>query len=326
MKVHPLCGSEPPGESSYLEERARLLETLHRSVREMALERTKEGLARRTLEVLSSKLGIFHAAVRAPDPESPGRLAVVAGPPGDGEGCPCGEEAPSAFASGRRQETKEEGRLISLSLPLVFGGQSLGVLSALDGEGLTPLRTDLLGIAAEHMATVWGLNNLLDAGREEALTDPLTGLWNRRRILGRLEEELFRALPPGRPGSMVLVDIGDFKKVNDRLGHSAGDEVLRAVASAMRSNLRKSDLISRFGGDEFLLFLPGAGEEEAAAVMKRMGERFAGGIHPLLPGSLVLDFGLAAFPEEGRSLEDSLALVDGRMYEYKRRRKAAEEG
>ena len=117
-------------------------------------------------------------------------------------------------------------------------------------------------VSVEHINT----QELIDA----ALTDPLTGLHNRRGLEGRSEALHFR--PGGAPATQVwvMVDIDHFKRVNDTYGHEAGDEVLKAVAEALRSTARVADIVARFGGEEFVLVLPDTGAEVGARIAERL--------------------------------------------------------
>ena len=117
-------------------------------------------------------------------------------------------------------------------------------------------------VSVEHINT----QELIDA----ALTDPLTGLHNRRGLEGRSEALHFR--PGGATVTQVwiMVDIDHFKRVNDSYGHEAGDEVLKAVAEALRSTARVADIVARFGGEEFVLVLPDTSAEVAARIAERL--------------------------------------------------------
>ncbi len=117
-------------------------------------------------------------------------------------------------------------------------------------------------VSVEHINT----QELIDA----ALTDPLPGLHNRRGLEGRAEAIHFR--PGGAPASQVwiMADIDHFKRVNDTYGHEAGDEVLKAVAEALRSTARGADLVARFGGEEFVLVLPDTSAELAVRIAERL--------------------------------------------------------
>ena len=102
--------------------------------------------------------------------------------------------------------------------------------------------------------------------QRQALTDPLTGLGNSRRFREALDGEMKRSDRTGRPFSVVFLDLDDFKEMNDRLGHVAADRVLVAVADVVRSHLRASDLVCRWGGDELIILLPETDRREAAVV------------------------------------------------------------
>jgi diguanylate cyclase (GGDEF)-like protein len=120
-----------------------------------------------------------------------------------------------------------------------------------------------------------GLIRTQEAYRDLAIHDSLTGLWNRRMILDQLGNELHRAEREGRSLGVALADLDHFKKVNDTLGHAAGDAVLREVAERMRSTVRACDFIGRYGGEEFLLVLPGCDGDAGLLVADRVRRRVA---------------------------------------------------
>jgi diguanylate cyclase (GGDEF)-like protein len=103
-----------------------------------------------------------------------------------------------------------------------------------------------------------------------SLTDPLTGLWNRRQLATRLQEELARALRHRTPLSFLLLDVDKLKQLNDRSGHQAGDDALRHVADAIRRSCRRSDVAARYGGDEFAVLAPATAGVDAAALAERI--------------------------------------------------------
>ncbi len=113
------------------------------------------------------------------------------------------------------------------------------------------------------------------AFRTLSYTDPLTGVHNRRSILAQLEREVARRHRRGAPVSVVLLDLDHFKKINDTWGHPAGDEVLRQSARALGECLRQSDVLGRFGGEEFLLMLPDTDLAGAAVIAERCREQLA---------------------------------------------------
>jgi diguanylate cyclase (GGDEF)-like protein len=101
------------------------------------------------------------------------------------------------------------------------------------------------------------------------VTDPLTGLPNRRKLTAFLEDAWMRSQRSGEPIGVAMIDIDNFKKYNDHYGHQGGDECLRLVADALRTSVRNTDLVARFGGEEFCIVMPGATAENAVVVAER---------------------------------------------------------
>jgi diguanylate cyclase (GGDEF)-like protein len=182
------------------------------------------------------------------------------------------------------------------------------------------LEMSLIGAAA---MCLWQQGNRdrqraeLDAHREElaraSRTDPLTGTLNRRGFEERLARELAQAARDARPLTLALLDLDDFKAVNDRDGHAAGDRLLCETVTRLEGALRPMDAIGRLGGDEFAAVLPGTGAEEAAAVVGRLEAALAGHV----PAS----FGQATFPVDGITAEALMHVADGGLYVEKGARK-----
>lgn len=165
-------------------------------------------------------------------------------------------------------------RLGSVALaPLVLRGQIIGALNqgSIDPTHFTAdTATDLL----EHLAAVTAmcLDNVVSHERLRwyGLTDPLTGIANRRFFERRLGEEIERWLRRREPLTYMLVDIDHFKQVNDKYGHHVGDQVLQQVAELLGRDLRGVDLLARYGGEEFMLLLPNTGRAQASAIAQRL--------------------------------------------------------
>ena len=146
----------------------------------------------------------------------------------------------------------------------------------------------------------------------QALCDPLTGLYNRRYLNDRLGEEVARVSRYGGVLTVAVVDLDDFKALNDRHGHLRGDEALRAFAIGVRTVLRKSDIAFRFGGEEFVLAFPDTPLVAAGAVLSRLREQTT---HPFSAG-------LAECPEQASDTMALLRLADARLGAAKRAGKA----
>jgi diguanylate cyclase (GGDEF)-like protein len=120
--------------------------------------------------------------------------------------------------------------------------------------------------------------------RDISQHDELTGLYNRRYIMQRLEDELARVERSGVPLSLAMIDLDGFKRVNDEEGHDVGDALLRAVAAALLSATRKSDVVARHGGDEFLVLLPDTGLDAVDAVGERIIDHARAAARAVCPG------------------------------------------
>jgi two-component system cell cycle response regulator len=154
--------------------------------------------------------------------------------------------------------------------------------------------------------------------REQVCVDELTGIFNRRGILNMLERETNRLSHNGTPLGILLVDIDEFKHINDTYGHSAGDEVLRAIGKVLHCSIRRSDAAGRIGGDEFLVVLPGVDEVQAHQV----AERIRAGIDQItFAGSTMrvsASIGVAVSQSYGGSGRGLIDDADRSMYSRKR--------
>jgi diguanylate cyclase (GGDEF)-like protein len=157
---------------------------------------------------------------------------------------------------------------------------------------------------------------LFDQVRSMAVSDPLTGLANYRRLISVLEAELDRSRRTQRPFSIVLLDMDGLKTINDRFGHLTGSRALVRLGKILRNHSRAIDTPARYGGDEFALVLPEAGPEIATRVVSRIRERLAGENEP---PPLSVSAGVAAYPEDGDTPEKLLAAADRALYRMKHR-------
>jgi len=157
---------------------------------------------------------------------------------------------------------------------------------------------------------------------ELAYTDPLTGLPNRRRLEERVETALWDARSGSDTVALLFVDLDDFKAVNDELGHAAGDELLQAVARALRTRLRRGDLLARLGGDEFLVALTGLAPESAAAEARRVADELSATVAVPMPAAgreitVGASVGVAVYPADGEEFGALLHSADMDMYARK---------
>ncbi|HXN53054.1 MAG TPA: diguanylate cyclase [Candidatus Acidoferrum sp.] len=151
-----------------------------------------------------------------------------------------------------------------------------------------------------------------------AVTDPLTGLYNRRLFSETFEKELNRGRRYGSPLGLVVLDLHRFKEVNDKHGHPRGDEVLRAAAATLKKALRTSDSAFRIGGDEFALLLPQTDAEQALALSRRVETVFTEMLQPLqLSVGVSMDHGVATYPQDGEQADQLIRVADERLYRLK---------
>lgn len=160
-----------------------------------------------------------------------------------------------------------------------------------------------------------GLNEYL---ARQSATDPLTGLPNHRAVVERLDEELRRAQRKGRPCALLFIDLDYFKAANDRYGHLVGDTILRQFGELIRSNLRSSDYLGRWGGEEFVAILPELGTDEASQVAIRLRAAVAAGVFAGGEARLTCSLGVASYPADATGHESLIACADHAMYMAKR--------
>ena len=152
-----------------------------------------------------------------------------------------------------------------------------------------------------------------------AATDSLTGLYNRRFFEDQCDKELNRALRYNQHLAIVMLDLHQFKEVNDRYGHPRGDALLRMAAATLRNSLRTSDYAFRIGGDEFALLLVQSDAEQAITLARRVRTNFASATEPMqMELSTGLDYGVAVYPNDGDQKEVLIRVADERLYEMKR--------
>ncbi|HRK37629.1 MAG TPA: GGDEF domain-containing protein [Burkholderiaceae bacterium] len=163
------------------------------------------------------------------------------------------------------------------------------------------------------------IGGLVQRLRDISTTDVLTQLPNRRAVLDAVTHEHDRYRRSGRPYSVLVIDVDFFKRVNDTHGHAAGDQVLIGVAHTMRTCARDTDMVARFGGEEFLVFLPDTSEEQAFTMGERMRGAVSAGQHSELAPQLVVTIsaGLATVAPDDATVDEVIARADRALYQAK---------
>jgi diguanylate cyclase (GGDEF)-like protein len=189
------------------------------------------------------------------------------------------------------------------------------------------ITANLVGIFASYLLERYRRSNFYQAEtiRSLASHDALTGLWNRRIMMERLTEEAARIHRYGGCSSIIEIDLDNFKTVNDTLGHSAGDNVLREFASLLVKLTRETDYAFRFGGDEFILLVPGTRGEQAAVIADKVKRDFANvvsGDSDLAIAGVGCSIGVVEIRKEENSPQKIMEEVDKAMYEAKSAGKA----
>ena len=207
-------------------------------------------------------------------------------------------------------------------IPVSAGDETRWVLAFLRRRSELP--PDAVDVAYMNLIADWLGNALHQSAQKDllqriALTDPLTGLPNRRAAEERLQKERARTPRDGHGFALALVDLDHFKMVNDRYGHAVGDEVLKAVARRFESGLREGDWVARWGGEEFLFVLHGSAADEAAGIMERLAGQARTTPIQTSVGTISLSFsaGVAAFGVNDSETLPMLEKIDHALYRAK---------
>ena len=214
----------------------------------------------------------------------------------------------------------------ALVCPLVFNDRFIGTISVYHVEPAvyTDDHRRLLDRISEQAAAVIYNSMIFEQTQEDSLTDPLTGLPNTRFMFMHLTRELARAERLKSEVSLLVMDLDNFKDINDTYGHHIGDRALRDVATVLRAAIRPYDICVRYAGDEFIVVLSGCGGEEAERKRGELQQAVDTLSFEPRPGKflpLAISIGAAVFPHDGDTYEALLATADSRMYRDKTRRK-----
>jgi diguanylate cyclase (GGDEF)-like protein len=210
--------------------------------------------------------------------------------------------------------------------PLIAHGEAIGLVylewrGASAGAAIDEATNNDLDVFTESLALALANHRLRESLRDQSIRDPLTGLYNRRYLQEVLELDFARASRTGESFSLIMADLDHFKGFNDHFGHDAGDHILTRFANVLASQIRKGDMACRFGGEEFLVLIRGAGAADAAARADQIcaGTRaLQAQFHGKSLGPVTVSIGVASAPEHASDPESLFAAADAALYAAKR--------
>lgn len=204
-----------------------------------------------------------------------------------------------------------------LAYPMFHDKKMLGVLAAISVEGqqLEESRKKILRSLAVQAATALQNVSTSDMQRLLSLTDPMTGLHNFRYLTSYVDREIKKSRRYGHSLTLAIVDLDDFKLVNDEYGHPVGDDLLRAVGQALESSVRSVDMVARYGGEEFAVVFPETGKTAAMGVVEKLRQAVASVTLPAYPKiKMTASIGVASFPEDSQDRNALLMRADQALY------------
>lgn len=205
-----------------------------------------------------------------------------------------------------------------ITIPLYSREKPFGIFGVFSSrDDMTESEKDFLSMFAQQIEVAITIADLFEAVKEQAVTDALTGLYNRRYFEDYLKKESVRSQRNGQPFSVIGIDLDFLKQINDKLGHAYGDVAIKTVADVLKQNARSIDTAARMGGEEFNVILPGISSEGAMIAAERIRKAIEEKELDVI-GHVTASVGVATFLEHSDNLEELMELTDQAMYLSKR--------
>jgi diguanylate cyclase (GGDEF)-like protein len=222
--------------------------------------------------------------------------------------------ADTAFDPGLQDHVRS-----AVCIPLRARQKTLGVIQLFNcpPETFSDDAISFLLVLSDFAAIAIENARAFERVQELTILDECTGLYNIRHLDRTLSEEITRCERLGMSMSLIFIDLDHFKLVNDHYGHQVGTELLACVGATIKSRIRNIDLAFRYGGDEFVVLLPGTAKRKAISVANRLLEAFrttSHAVHPSLRLNIRASVGVSTFPDDGKSEQQILRSADARMY------------
>ncbi len=211
-----------------------------------------------------------------------------------------------------------------LCIPYFFEGKIRGIITLFREKPLPPEEAQIFREIVNIFSAYFHLVKLQRELKELSIRDPLLKVFNRRFMDELLKKEIKKMEREGGTFSLLLSDLDDFKKINDTYGHDVGDEVLKYFVNLVKTLIREMDVLGRWGGEEFLIYLPSANKEQAKRVAERIIKRLNQSpiyINDKIKIQLTSSFGLATYPEDALTVDGLIKVADNRLYKAKLRGK-----
>jgi diguanylate cyclase (GGDEF)-like protein len=226
---------------------------------------------------------------------------------------------PDSAPIGIAPDPKDPGGVKSIAIP-INSGSAVSGLFVLASDLITDDDRSMIHVLADSIGYALTNARLQVSLRQEAIHDSLTGVFNRRYMEESLRRDLSRLKRTQQPVSIIMLDIDHFKRFNDKFGHLAGDKVLQEIGTALCKYVRAEDIVCRYGGEEFIVLLPGADMSIALERAKMIAEKIRKVRFPTTGSvlqSITVSMGISMFPKHGCEIDELLRAADASLYQAK---------